>query len=211
MILSSIVIVIRAHTRTLTVAMYACSILLQPQEIVIPFMDGIWLRMWMYSLILCCGNKFIRSNKNREFTDCDAWGEKKEKWNNIGGNSNSNGNGNRIKWLAQPLSHQQNRGCDMVLSFVTLKNVRRTKWMRIETVDEVRMRKNERIWRLFVASSTFPICIFYSVYSIPFPFSIHMNACVCVSVCGCSQYTSFVQMKGRLKGRGEGESKRKTL
>lgn len=111
MILSSIV----------TVTVYAWSILLQPQEIVIPFMDCIlyvWLQM---CLCKCCGNKFIRSNKNTEFTDCDAWEGKKEKWNNI--SSSSTEHSHRIKWLAQLLSHQQNRGCDMVLSFVTLKNI----------------------------------------------------------------------------------------
>lgn len=54
----------------------------------------------------------------------------------------------RIKWLAQPLSHQQNRECDMVLSFVTLKSVHCTLYKmnengnRVEDVDE--RKKNKR-------------------------------------------------------------------
>lgn len=174
-------------------------------------MDCIWLRMWMYSLILCCGNKFIRSNKNREFTDCDAWGEKKEKWNNISGNSNSNGNGNRIKWLAQPLSHQQNRGCDMVLSFVTLKNVRRTKWMRMETVDEVRMRKKRENMALILWHRLPFLYVYFIVYT-QFHFLsryIWMRVCECVWM-----FTVHIfcpnERKTKRKRR-ERESKRKTL
>lgn len=49
--------------------------------------------------------------------------EEKKKKNEIISAATATEHSHRIKWLAQPLSHQQNRGCDMVLSFVTLKNV----------------------------------------------------------------------------------------
>lgn len=159
----------------------------------------VWLQM---CLCKCCGNKFIRSNKNTEFTDCDAWEGKKEKWNNISSSSSSTEHSHRIKWLAQLLSHQQNRGCDMVLSFVTLKNIQH----KMNANGKKYTRERERIWRLFcVPSSTF-----HTLYDIPFPFSIH-NTHIYINKCvlGCSQYTSFVQMKRRLNREGESESETK--